>query len=211
MRLLIVAATEFELLPATRQHIAADFLITGVGSPACMYRLTKALQHKKYDFAIQAGIAGSFSDELAPGATVVVKKDVFAELGVLENKVFRTLFETNLAKPADQPYTNGWLMNASSFMNKAGLRTVTAVTVNTIADNTVNGISYVEKFQADIESMEGAAFHYCCLMEKIPFLQVRAISNVVGERDKTRWKLEQSISNLNNQLPLLVNKILQYF
>jgi futalosine hydrolase len=31
--------------------------------------------------------------------------------------------------------------------------------------------------------MEGAALHFVCLQEDISFIQLRAISNFVGERD----------------------------
>ncbi len=48
--------------------------------------------------------------------------------------------------------------------------------------------------------MEGAAFHYVCLQEKIPFLQLRAISNYVGERNKANWNLNEAIRNLNKKL-----------
>jgi futalosine hydrolase len=58
--------------------------------------------------------------------------------------------------------------------------------------------------------MEGAAFHYVCLLEKIPFLQLRSISNLIGERDKTKWKMEKAIQNLNENLISLLNKLCQY-
>jgi futalosine hydrolase len=41
----------------------------------------------------------------------------------------------------------------------------------------------------------------------ISFLQVRAISNYVGERDKTKWQIKQAIENLNNVLLKLVGKL----
>jgi len=57
--------------------------------------------------------------------------------------------------------------------------------------------------------MEGAALHYVCLMEKIPFLQIRSISNVIGERDKSRWKLEEAGKILHNKLISLLQKLKQ--
>ena len=55
--------------------------------------------------------------------------------------------------------------------------------------------------------MEGAAMHYVCLMEKIPFLQLRSISNYIGERNKRKWNMNESIINLNNELIKLIKKI----
>ncbi len=54
----------------------------------------------------------------------------------------------------------------------------------------------LEKFGAEVESMEGAAFHYVCLQQKINFLQLRSISNRVGERDKSKWKLKRQLKTL---------------
>ena len=55
--------------------------------------------------------------------------------------------------------------------------------------------------------MEGAAFHYVCLQQKIKFLQLRSISNRVGERDKTKWAMKEAIANLNIELKKLVKNI----
>jgi futalosine hydrolase len=34
----------------------------------------------------------------------------------------------------------------------------------------------------------------------IPFIQIRAVSNYVGERDKSKWKTQEAIYNLNETL-----------
>jgi futalosine hydrolase len=45
------------------------------------------------------------------------------------------------------------------------------------------------------------------MMEKIPFIQLRGISNQVGERDKSNWKITESIALLNEHLIKLINQI----
>ena len=57
-----------------------------------------------------------------------------------------------------------------------------------------------------MESMEGASLHYICLMENIPFLQLRAISNIAGERNKKKWKMDEAIINLNKELVRVLNQ-----
>ncbi|MFZ1371603.1 MAG: futalosine hydrolase, partial [Ferruginibacter sp.] len=64
---------------------------------------------------------------------------------------------------------------------------------------------FIKQFKPGIETMEGAALHYVCLQENIPFLQIRSISNYVGERDKIKWKLKEAIENLNTDLIKLIN------
>ncbi|HSV09349.1 MAG TPA: futalosine hydrolase [Hanamia sp.] len=200
MNLLIVAATKFEIEPFFKEKTLAEILITGVGIPATVYHLTKKLSSEKYDFVIQAGIAGSFSDEFNLAEVVQVKEDTFADLGIEEKGNFRTLFDMGFINKSDFPFTNGWLMNPAAFSEKNNLPFAKGITVNKIGDDQLQNKMIREKFLPDIESMEGAAFHYVCLQQKNNFLQLRSISNRVGERDKSKWKLKESIENLNKEL-----------
>ncbi|HMQ88955.1 MAG TPA: hypothetical protein PKB07_15270, partial [Flavilitoribacter sp.] len=51
---------------------------------------------------------------------------------------------------------------------------------------------------ADIETMEGAAFFYVCLMESVPFLAIRSISNYVEARNREAWDIPGAIRALND-------------
>ena len=64
---------------------------------------------------------------------------------------------------------------------------------------------YRDAFEPVTESMEGAALHYVCLMEKVPFVQIRGISNYIGERNKQKWEMMDSIINLNDTLIKTIN------
>jgi futalosine hydrolase len=44
-------------------------------------------------------------------------------------------------------------------------------------------------------------------MEKIPFLQLRSVSNVLGERDKSRWKISEALQHLNEELISFIRKL----
>ena len=206
MKLLVVAATEFEIAPFISQNNAADILITGVGSPACIYALTRRLQQTKYDFAVQAGIAGTFKNSFPLGETFFIKSDVFADLGIYENERFFTLFDKNFADPSLIPYQNGRLENL--LVNNFNVPTANAITVNTVSDNFSHTSTFTKKFDPDLESMEGAAFHYVCIQENIPFLQLRSVSNFVGERVKTNWKIKESIHSVNLHLKKIVDELL---
>ena len=54
----------------------------------------------------------------------------------------------------------------------------------------------VERFNPQVESMEGAAFMSACLIHKVPFAQVRAVSNLVERRNRDAWKMAEAIRNL---------------
>ena len=207
MQILLAAATSMEVEPFIQQRPLFDFLVTGVGSPAAVYQLTKRLHQIDYDLVIQAGIAGRFGRELALGEVVAVKQDCFADLGVFEKRGFHTLFELGFDHEDHFPYTGGWLENNGTIINSLAVRKVKAITVNTITDEDIVANRMKSKFDPGIESMEGAALHYVCLQENIPFLQIRSISNDVGERDKTKWKMQEALSNLNEALTGIINKL----
>jgi futalosine hydrolase len=206
MKVLIVAATQFEIEPFLQRNATTDFLITGIGIPATIFHLTNKLLEKNYDLVINAGIAGSFNDKISLAEVVFVKEDTFGDIGILENGNFNTLFESGFGNANDFPFTNGRLINNNADAAKLNLPFAKAITVNRITDNVLELNNMQQKFSADIESMEGAAFHYVCLQKKISFLQIRAISNRVGERNKDNWEMKLAIRNLNNELLKLINE-----
>lgn len=207
MKVLIVAATEFEIKPLIETQKKAEILITGIGSSATIYHLTKRLLTHHYDLVILAGIAGMFRGRFTLGAVVAVKEDAFADLGIEEKDELRTLFEYGFLDKNEFPFSDGKLVNPSVILEKIPLPAATAITVNMVSDNFVHNENFRQKYHADIESMEGAAFHYVCLQQKISFLQVRSISNVVGERDKSRWAVDSAIRNLNNELIKIIDNL----
>lgn len=208
MKILVIAATEFEIEPFIKENNSADILIMGIGIPQTIFNLSKKLFEKKYKLVVQAGIAGTFNDKIAKSGVVMVSKDTFGDIGINENGKFSTLFEKNFIEENDFPYHKGWLVNTHPYFLKPDLPVVKAITVNTVTDNTFQIKKQIEKFNPDIESMEGAAFHYVCLRQKINFLQLRSISNEVGERDKNKWDIKNAIVNLNIELKKLVQNFI---
>ncbi len=61
-----------------------------------MYHLQKRLQQIEYDFVIQAGIAGTFTNDINLGETVLVKQDTFGDLGCEEKRIFTSLLYIRL-------------------------------------------------------------------------------------------------------------------
>ena len=207
MKILVVAATQLEIEPFINLKNNIEVLICGVGIPSTVYHLTKKLLQEKYDLVIQAGIAGTFSKKLKKGEVVVVEQDAFGDIGVEEKGEFKTLFQLDFDDKNKFPFKNGWLVNTSEMINTTHLKKVNGVTVNKISDRKKQAKQLKEIFNADVESMEGAAFHFVCLQQNIPFLQLKSISNKVGERDKSKWNMIEAIVNLNRELIDLVDLI----
>lgn len=207
MQILLVAATKSEIsLPGsvTKQ---LDLLITGVGVPSTIYHLQKKLFEKKYDAVIQAGIAGSFNNNINLGDVVLVKKDLFADIGMEEQNVFTSIYDTPFVDKNEFPYNNGWLLNNGNILDQFDLKKIAAITVNKVSDSQLQQQQFISNFNPDIETMEGAAFHFVCLQENIPFIQVRSVSNKVGVRDKKEWKIKEAIVNLGESLAVIIEQI----
>ncbi|MES2430873.1 MAG: futalosine hydrolase [Bacteroidota bacterium] len=206
MKILVIAATNQEI--AFTRSVNIDVAITGVGIAATTYHLQKKLQQTKYDFVIQVGIAGAFSKEFKLGATGLVQRDCFADLGIEEKGIFTSIFDANLEDKNKFPFTNKWLINNNSeLLRKSSFELLKGATVSKVSDNILQTEQILQTYNPEIETMEGAAFHYVCLQENIPFAQIRSISNYVGERDKSKWKINEAIKNANAGVETLLKEI----
>ena len=47
--------------------------------------------------------------------------------------------------------------------------------------------------------MEGAAFFYACMIDKVPCAQIRAVSNFIEKRNRDNWNMALAIKNLNEK------------
>lgn len=219
MKILIVSATSLEIDPLikklgkgeellvnlTRYQVhkyEVDILITGVGMVATAYWTGKVLSGNRYDAAFNIGVCGSFKREIPLGTVVNVVSDFFPEKGAESGEYFLSLVDLKLLELDEFPFKDGKLFNNPVFSSETlnRLRAVNAVTVNTVHGNQNSINKFRERFEADIESMEGAAFFFSCFQEKTKCLQIRAISNYVEPRDTSQWNLSLAIRNLNQVL-----------
>jgi len=213
MEILLVAATSFEIQPTidylkgNKRSVSVTPLITGVGSIATSYALTRQIGSSRPAVAIQAGIAGCLTEK-KPGEVLVVSEEVLADLGVWEDQRFKSLFEMKLADPDGFPFSGGRLVNPhTSLLDLADLELVRGMTVNEITTDGKRISWHQQNTFAVVESMEGGPMHYVCLQAGIPFLQLRSVSNSVGVRDKTKWNIPLAISRLNETLIALLEKL----
>jgi futalosine hydrolase len=209
---MVVAATELELqCTLDIKHLASITLMKelhGIGQVPTTYHVTQLIDKHQPDIMIQIGIGGGFAFDQILGEAVAVETEYFADLGVEEKGKFHSIFDMKLADQNAFPFNEKKLSNPHrNLLEKVKLKTVSAITVNQITTSKNQIEYYQEAYCPFIESMEGAAFHYCCLMKKIPFLQIRAVSNHVGERDKSKWEIEKSIQSLKNSLNIFLKNI----
>lgn len=207
MRILVVAATKREIEPFLSEFTMVSepletkigdhtvkVLITGVGMVATAFSMGKHLALTSYDLALNAGIAGSFDFNLAPGEVCLVTHDVFAELGAEDGDEFLPIESLGFEGSKQAPLSD------YRFAEPANLKQVNAITVNKVHGNEMSISSVISRFNPQIESMEGASFFYACRQSGISGIQIRAISNYVERRNTEKWKIPLAIKNLNETL-----------
>jgi futalosine hydrolase len=175
-----------------------DVLITGVGMVATAAWCSRVLAVGSYDVALNLGVCGSFDPGLAPGTVVQIRSDRIAELGAEDGDSFVTAQELKLVGDDEFPFTSGQLVNVSPPESPVlrRLPAVDAITVNRVHGNDQAIAAVRERFHPQVESMEGAAFMYACLIHGLRHAQVRAVSNLVEKRNRGAWKLAEAIDSL---------------
>jgi futalosine hydrolase len=210
VRILIVSATGQEIAPIAARLQSSrsaqmqdrvsgytyaghdvDILNTGVGMVATAAWCSRLLTEQKYDFALNLGVCGSFDRALAPGAVVHVVTDRIAELGAEDDDAFLTMAELNL--PGDYEFVND-APPANAALR--ALPAVRAISVNTVHGNTRTIAQVTARFNPQVESMEGAAFMCACRIGGVSFAQVRAVSNIVEQRNRGAWQMAEAIGSL---------------
>jgi futalosine hydrolase len=212
LKVLFVTATSAEAEPLRKvrgvvkrssgysaANLDISVLVTGIGSVPTAWNLMHWIeQHGRPDLAINAGIAGSFTDELSPGDVVMPVSDCFADSGIENGEEFQNLYETGLADPDEFPYVNGILTADEVFVTrfKNTLKGVPAITSGIATGSEATRQKLIKKYNPVIETMEGASFFYICIRERIPFFGLRAISNRIETRNRDIWKIQLALDNL---------------
>lgn len=217
MKILIVSATQFEVKPLLdflgiavpspgMNNANMDFedkdiqvLITGVGMVNTAFMMGRYI-NSLYDLVINLGVCGAFDKQLELGQLVHVTSDILSEMGAEDGEEFLTYDQLNL--PGQHMFSENYSVSSPLIDS---LKKVKGITVNTVHGNEINIKKVQELYHPEVESMEGAAFFAGCVRAGGDFIQIRAISNYVEKRDKSKWQMPLAIKNLNDFLINFIN------
>ncbi len=207
-KILIVSATKYEvetllsifkinvnnetgLFISNKFPLDISVLITGVGMVNTAFLMGKCI-NDNFDFIINVGVCGAFNRNLKIGEVVNVTNDILSEMGAEDGEDFIKYEDLKLGG------TNVFecLIKIEN-VTLNSLKKVSGITVNTVhgKDESIKKTS--QQFNPDVESMEGAAFFRSCTGLSTNHFQIRAISNYVEKRDKSKWNMPLAINNLN--------------
>ncbi|MFN4070950.1 MAG: futalosine hydrolase [Thermus caldifontis] len=181
------------------------YLETGIGKVNTALTLAAWASRNPVQRALLFGIAGAYPGSgLRLGDLVLVREEVEADLGTregLEPTGFPALELGEKAYynrfPLDKGLTEG-------LARALGLEVVVGLTQDRVSETPEEAEALALRWGARVESMEGAAFARACLALGIPGVELRAISNPAGVRDKGAWRIPLALKALERTLtPLL--------
>ncbi len=175
--MLVVAATPAELAFVE----GVETLCCGIGPVEASLATLRALIERRPVAVLHIGIAGARS--LAPPALVLGSESVYCDLADPASALVR------VERQAPDP---GLLAAA-----RVGLPQAHVLPIATSAR--VGGGSCCE-----IEAMEGFGVLRAAVLAGVPALELRAVSNAVGEPDRARWRVREALAALAEALPALV-------
>ncbi len=200
--ILVVTAVEAEqravqlgLTGDERFHIVAG----GVGAPAAAAATSALLARPhSYKLVLAAGIAGGFHGRAPVGSLAVAERIIAADLGAETADGFLSLDElgfgsASLAVDAARSQAVAEALSAAALPCALG----SILTVNTVTGTAERALKLQQRIpEAVAEAMEGYGVAMAAHMQGLPVMELRAISNPVGPRDRAAWRIREALDSL---------------
>ncbi len=175
--LLVVAATERELAFGD----GVETLCCGIGPVEAALQTSRALERMRPEAVLHVGIAGARSVE--PPALVIGSESVYCD----------TLDPGFTLERVERIRPDAGLLAAV----RAALPEALVLPIAT--SGRVGGGS-----ECDVEAMEGFGVLRAAALAGIPAIELRAVSNAVGEPDRTKWRIDDALAMLAEAVPKLL-------
>ncbi|GAC1389243.1 MAG: futalosine hydrolase [Vulcanimicrobiaceae bacterium] len=173
-----------------------EMLVTGVGPIEAAASVARALAMSPYSLVINAGIAGAFEGAAQIGDGVVVSEE-FIELGLETGAPIALPDGARLIERASSDLQLVDRLVEQGYESKRGL-TVSRVTA---LESTAKRLA---AYGVDIETMEGFAVLRAAEMAGVPAIEVRGISNIVTDRERSGWNFSLGVRGLESVLTSLL-------
>jgi futalosine hydrolase len=175
--ILVVAATARELELVE----GAATLKCGVGPVEAAASTAAALAHMRPSALLHVGVAGARGIE--PGTLVIGSESIYEDLRA-------AIPVKDRVKPDLELFATV----------RRALPEALVLPIGTSAS--VNGTEEV-----DVEAMEGFAVLRAAELARVPAVEIRSISNEIGEHDRALWRLEEAFAAIGAALPRLVSAV----
>ncbi|MGP3922701.1 futalosine hydrolase [Streptomyces sp. 8N616] len=196
--------------PARSARPGVDVIAAGVGPAAAAAATSTALTTAElagapYGLVLSAGIGGGFAPLAPVGAVVVAEAIVAADLGAETPDGFAPVEELGFGRSLHTPPPES-ARRAAKALEQGGLHAVLApvLTVSTTTGSAGRAAELLARHpRAAAEAMEGFGVAEAAAAHGVPVLEVRAVSNPVGPRDRGAWRIGDALEALRRAFHLL--------
>lgn len=202
MRVLVVTSVEAER-DAVLRGLGEDSRFTvgigGVGPMSAAARTARMLATSEpYDLVVCAGISGGFVGQAEVGSLVVSSEIVCADLGAETPEGFLRLDELGFGS-ATVPVDGELAARVTDALQAAGLpaKLGTMLTLSTVTGTAQTAEELARRMPGALaEAMEGYGVAVAAQEFGVPVLELRAVSNTIGPRDKSAWRIKEALAAL---------------
>lgn len=195
----------YDLYLGTRSGKSVALLHSGVGKVNAAAATASLFGFCRPSAVIVVGCGGAFPGSgLQVGDLAIASEEIFGDEGVLAPSGFLDMEDIQLPlvqRNGDQyfnryPVSPLLLKKTKSLLTSDTTNSYPAtasgpfVTVSTCSGTLAGGTELANRTGGICENMEGAAVAQICAMHNVPFLEIRGISNLVEDRDTTKWNLQ---------------------
>jgi futalosine hydrolase len=177
---------------------------TGIGKVNAAITATLLTERFRPRVLINTGCGGAYwGSGLAVGDLAVATAEIYGDEGVLTVDGWHNLEIIGIpsVERRGNRYSNEFPLSmqaaekAFQFAYSLGLPVKRGkfVTVSTCSGTSHRGAELYQRFSGICENMEGAAVAHVALLYDTPLLEVRGISNMVEDRDLSRWDIPRSV------------------
>ncbi|SKA14905.1 futalosine hydrolase [Trichlorobacter thiogenes] len=192
---------------ATEGNIGATRLVCcagGVGKANAASAATSLVERYRPELIIITGCGGAYPGSgLSVGDLALASDEIFGDEGVDTPTGWLDLGQMEL--PLLTKGVRSWYNSiplarheAQKAMKLAGSHGIQLVrgrfvTVSSCSGTKGRGQELARRYQAVCENMEGASIALTALRYGIPCLEIRGISNLVEDRDMSRWDISRAV------------------
>lgn len=175
----------------------------GIGKANTAAAIARVSARVEVGAVLQLGIGGAYpagagGPALPLGSVAVAASEFDLDLGVGEGDAWRGLEALGFAAVATDPPTYNRIAcdtgSSHAVARALACPHVPFATSDRVTADRATARRIADQVGAAIESMEGAAAAQVCLALGLPFVEVRAVSNEVGVRDKSEWRVREAIA-----------------
>ena len=185
--------------------------VTGIGKVNAACAATLILERCSPQLLINTGCGGAFAGSgLSVGDLAIASEENFPEEGVQTPDGWRGLdligipvFEGRGERVFNRvPLSRELAAGALGCAREHGFRSELGPfhTVSTCSGTAGRGGELLRRYPGICENMEGGALAQVALIYGTPFLEVRGISNLVEDRDLSRWELPRAVAEVQRVL-----------